>query len=205
MSRYWVRAQKMVYMRISFKLATIYTRFKFSIHEVKFGKNLTSRGAPFLDISLRASFTIGDDLHLNNGNYYNTIGRQQKCCFIVGNDGTLILGNHIGMSCSTIVCRDRIEIGDHVHIGGNCEIYDTDFHDLDFRKRTKVPEDYSTVRSRPIFIRQNSFIGAHSTILKGVTIGEGAIIGACSVVTRDIPSYEIWAGNPIRFIANAPR
>ncbi|MDP9041992.1 MAG: acyltransferase, partial [Bacteroidota bacterium] len=57
----------------------------------------------------------------------------------------------------------------------------------------------------PIFIKKYSFVGAHSTILKGVTIGEGAIIGACSVVTKNIPPYEIWAGNPIRFISTVTR
>jgi len=169
----------MIWMRISFKLATLYTKLKFSLYEVKFGKGLTSRGIPVLDLSLRASFAIADNFHMNNGHYYNTIGRQQNCCFIVGNDAVLILGSNIGISASTIVCRDRIEIEDHVHIGGNCEIYDTDFHDLDFRKRTKVPEEYSSVRTQPIFIKKYSFIGAHSTVLKGVTIGEGAVIGAC--------------------------
>jgi acetyltransferase-like isoleucine patch superfamily enzyme len=203
MSRLLFRAKKMILKRISFKLSTFYTRIKFSLHEVKFGKGLASRGIPVLDLSLKASFIIADDLRLNNGNYYNLIGRQQNCCFVVGNDATLILGNNVGISSSTIVCKNRIEIEDHVHIGGNCEIYDTDFHDLDFRKRTKIPEDYLTVQTKPVIIKRNSFIGAHSTILKGVTIGEGAIIGACSVVTKNIPPYEVWAGNPIRFISDA--
>ena len=49
-------------------------------------------------------------------------------------------------------------------------------------------------------IKDNAFIGSHSTILKGVTIGENAVIGACSLVSKDIPANEIWAGNPIKFI-----
>jgi acetyltransferase-like isoleucine patch superfamily enzyme len=204
MSRFIFRSVKMVRMRITFKLATLYSRLKFSIYQVEFGSGFTSRGIPILDLSLKGKFKVANDLHLNNDNYYNVIGRQQKCCFVVGNNAVLQVGNRVGISCSTIVCKDRIEIGDHVHIGGNCEIYDSDFHDLDYSKRIQVPEDYTTVKTSPIVIMRNAFIGAHSTILKGVTIGEGAIIGACSVVTKDIPPYEIWAGNPVKFIANAP-
>lgn len=53
-------------------------------------------------------------------------------------------------------------------------------------------------------IKDNAFIGAHSIILKGVTIGEKSIIGAGSVVARDVPDGEIWAGNPAKFIKNIP-
>jgi acetyltransferase-like isoleucine patch superfamily enzyme len=86
----------------------------------------------------------------------------------------------------------------------NCVIYDTDFHDLDYRKRALVPEDYSGVVNRPVTIGNDVFIGAHSTILKGVTIGDRVIVGAGSVVAKSIPAGEIWAGNPARFIAKAP-
>ena len=51
-----------------------------------------------------------------------------------------------------------------------------------------------------MLIKKNAYIGANTVICKPVTIGEGAIIGASSVVTKDIPSFEIWAGNPARFI-----
>ena len=58
----------------------------------------------------------------------------------------------------------------------------------------------SQKRNEPVFIADNVFIGAHVTVLKGVTIGENSIIGACSVVTKHVPANEIWAGNPARFI-----
>ena len=51
-----------------------------------------------------------------------------------------------------------------------------------------------------VHIRKNAYIGANTVICKPVIIGEGAIVGASSVVTKDIPSYEVWAGNPARFI-----
>ena len=55
---------------------------------------------------------------------------------------------------------------------------------------------------KPVHIKENVFIGAHSIILKGVVIGENSIIGAGSVVTKSIPSNQIWAGNPAKYIRN---
>lgn len=56
------------------------------------------------------------------------------------------------------------------------------------------------IKSKPILIKEGAFIGAHSIVLKGVTIGKYSVIGAGSVITKDIPDNEVWAGNPARFI-----
>ena len=55
-------------------------------------------------------------------------------------------------------------------------------------------------RSLPVIIENNAFIGAHCTVLKGVTIGKGSIIGAGSLVSKSVPQGEIWGGNPATFI-----
>ena len=54
--------------------------------------------------------------------------------------------------------------------------------------------------TKPVEIREGAFVGAHCIILKGVTIGKEAIVGAGSVVTKSIPDGEIWGGNPAKFI-----
>jgi acetyltransferase-like isoleucine patch superfamily enzyme len=82
--------------------------------------------------------------------------------------------------------------------GGDCKIYDTDFHSLNFEKRNRLPDN--DVRSGAVNIKYGAFIGTGAIILKGVTVGEKSIIGAGSVVACDIPDNEIWAGNPARFI-----
>lgn len=103
-----------------------------------------------------------------------------------------------GISNTAIVCHNKIIIGKNVFIGGDCKIYDTDFHSINFNKRiSEVDDDINTA---PIHIKNGSFIGAGTIILKGVTIGERSIIGAGSVVTKDIPDNEIWAGNRVKFI-----
>jgi acetyltransferase-like isoleucine patch superfamily enzyme len=67
-------------------------------------------------------------------------------------------------------------------------------------KRNSIPEDRSDVSVAPVVIKDGAFIGGHSTILKGVTIGERAIVGAGSVVRQNIPADEIWAGNPAKSV-----
>lgn len=87
-------------------------------------------------------------------------------------------------------------------IGGGCDIYDTDFHELapgDREKRTGL------VGRGKVTIGPHAFVGAGSRVLKGVTIGEGAVIGAGSVVIRDVPPYEIWAGVPAKHLRKIER
>ena len=202
--RYSLRAAKIARRGAWAVITTHYTRLKFRTNGARLGKGSHSNGIPELELSLSGKLTIGEGLTLQNGPHYNMIGRQQKCYFVIGKDGSLTIGDHVGISGTAIVCHERVTIGDHVKIGMNCVIYDTDFHDLDYRKRAMIPEDYSGVVTKPVNIGNHVFIGAHTTILKGVTIGDKAIIGAGSIVTKSIPAGEIWAGNPARFISNAP-
>ena len=60
--------------------------------------------------------------------------------------------------------------------------------------------DKNEAKKAKVTIGNNVFIGSHSTILKGVIIGDNAVVGACSLVSKDIPANEIWGGNPITFI-----
>ena len=161
-----------------------------------------SKGIPCVDVSLWGSFIVGKNFKMNNGKRYNRIGRQQQCIFFVGNKAQLRIGNNVGMSSTAIICEKNIRIGDFVKIGGNVVIYDTDFHSLDPNLRRESGSDICNANRQNVIIENNVFIGAHSTILKGVHIGENSIIGAGSVVTKSIPDNEIWGGNPAKFIRN---
>ena len=202
--RYALRAAKIARRGAWAVFTTHYTRLWFRANGVTMSRPFLSNGIPELEMSISGSLTIGHGLQLQNGLHYNMIGRQQKCYFVIGKDASLTIGDNVGISGAAIVCHERISIGSHVEIGMNCVIYDTDFHDLDYRRRAMIPEDYSGVVSKPVTIGDHVFIGAHSTILKGVTIGDKAIIGAGSVVAKSVPAGEIWAGNPARFIGMAP-
>jgi acetyltransferase-like isoleucine patch superfamily enzyme len=163
-----------------------------------FQKGLKVAGLLKIEVTRRGKLTIGNDLHINSGNNFNLIGRQQKTIFWV--EGELLIGDNVGMSATAIICNHQITIGNNVTIGGNTVIYDTDFHNLDPLIRINRTLDKQTSIKLPVLIGDNVFIGAHTTILKGVCIGKNSIVGACSVVTKNIPPNEIWAGNPAKFI-----
>jgi acetyltransferase-like isoleucine patch superfamily enzyme len=130
--------------------------------------------------------------------------------------GEISLGNrcYIGAN-SSILCRNRVSLGDDVTIAWDVTIYDHDSHSMDWRDRAKAVQlfyerygksdcfdrlDWTNVGSAPILIGDRVWIGFGATILKGVTIGEGAIVASRSVVTQDIEPYTIVAGNPARAI-----
>ncbi len=172
---------------------------RFRGNGISIGKGFKTQGIPYVIRSRKGYCRIGADFTINNNLEGNPIGRPQACTFIIDNNAKLIIGNNVGISSTAIVAHCYIEIQDNVRIGGGVCIYDTDFHSLKAVDRLS-DRDRENKNNAPILIKENVFIGAHATILKGVTIGSSAVIGACSVVTKDVPDNEVWAGNPARFI-----
>lgn len=145
--------------------------------------------------------SIGRNFSCNNKLASNSVGIFQPCFFNVSASGSkLIIGDNVGISGSTINATTTITIGDNTIIGSGCLISDTDSHPI-LAEHRNLPGggDQYTVR-KPIAIGKNVFIGARCIIMKGVTIGDGAVVGAGSVVTKDIPANAIVAGNPAKVI-----
>lgn len=136
-------------------------------------------------------------------------------------NGCINIGNHTYIGESTFICRSSINVGDNVTIAWGCTIYDHDSHSLNYMDRRKdiddelqdirnrdnfiLHKDWTNVNTKPIEIRNDAWIGMNCIILKGVTIGEGAIVGAGSVVTKDVPNWTIVAGNPAKTIKSLNR
>jgi galactoside O-acetyltransferase len=117
------------------------------------------------------------------------------------------IGARTFIGASTMACAERIEIGDDVLISWGCTIVDHNSHALSWSKRSRdVPEwyhgrkDWSAVERAAVRIEDKAWLGVNAMVLKGVTIGEGAVVGAGAVVTRDVEAYTIVGGNPARVI-----
>ncbi|WP_448699636.1 DapH/DapD/GlmU-related protein [Mucilaginibacter sp. AW1-3] len=190
----------MVFYKIDDLCSWIVTWAKLKLNGVVFFNDFVTHGRPVINVSLKGKFTIGRSFTINNGRHYNKIGRQQPCYFVVGPNAHLAIADDVGASCIAIVCNNSVTIGNHVKLGGNVVIYDTDFHSLNAAERNSPTEDITLAKTKPVIIEDHAFIGAHSIVLKGVTIGKYSIVGAGSVVTKSIPAGEIWAGNPAKFI-----
>ena len=172
-------------------------------NKVSYINNLLIRGRIVIKTNDNGRISIGSNVRVNSGLKFNPIGGDTRTVLIVSGSGEIRIGNHVGISNSAIVAHKEIIIEDNVMIGGNCKIYDSDFHSVDYESR--IEKGDINAKIKPVLIKKGAFIGAHSIILKGVTIGEKSVIGAGSVVTRNIPDKEIWAGNPARFIRNVDK
>ena len=127
-----------------------------------------------LDKPLDESTTVLPPLNIDYGKPVS-IGKR---CFI--------------QQCCTFFGRGGIEIGDDVFIGPKCNLI-TINHDVN-------PDNRSATYGKPIKIEDKVWLGINATVLPGVTLGYGCIVGANSVVTKDVPPMTIVAGNPARII-----
>lgn len=131
--------------------------------------------------------------------------------------GRIEIGDRCHLGGGTkFVSRSSIRLGNDVTVAWDCTIYDHDSHSVHWEDRQGdtlqevldlaqcgdaiAGKDWSKVVSRPIVIEDRAWLGFGVTVLKGVTIGEGAVVGAMSVVTKDVPPYSIVAGNPARVV-----
>ena len=174
----------------------IYNRIILAYRHVKYGKDLKIDGRIFCVSNSKDGIVLGDKVSINSSRSSNPIGGDTKTILFAKGSGKIRIGNHCGLSNTTIFATESIIIGDNVRLGGGTKIYDTDFHWLELEKRLNEEGGVK----KPVEIKDGVFVGAHTIILKGVTIGENSVVGAGSVVTKSIPAGEIWGGNPAKFI-----
>lgn len=157
-------------------------------------------GFPIIYITKGSNIKIGKSLTLASVSYFNQVGVNHPVIIRTNSPNARIeIGNNVGISGSTISAVKEIVIGNNVLIGSNCVITDNDFHPLSVKDRQ---HNKHNVKAEKVYIGNDVFIGMNSIILKGTQIGDNSVIGAGSVVTKDIPPNCIAAGNPARIISN---
>jgi acetyltransferase-like isoleucine patch superfamily enzyme len=129
--------------------------------------------------------------------------------FAIGPEGCVRIGDYCFFTNAVLLCELELQFGDYVVVGWNATIADTDFHPLAPAERVADAIACSPLaRGRPrppiarkrVTIGNDVWIGPNATILKGVTIGDGAFIEAGSLVTRDVPPGARVMGNPAQVV-----
>jgi acetyltransferase-like isoleucine patch superfamily enzyme len=146
----------------------------------------------------RKRITIGDGTHV--------VG----FLTLFGSGGNIDIGNYVYIGENTrIWSQESIKIGSNVLISHHVNIMDSDSHEIDILERrfsTQYILDFGllstqgSVKSAPIVIEDDVWIGFNCTVLKGVTIGKGSIIASNSVVTKNVEPMSLMMGNPAKFV-----
>lgn len=141
--------------------------------------------------NLKTSFIMEkNSILLVKGKFYFYTGSK----VVIRENAKLILGDGSFINVdSKIYCKEKIEIGNDTFIGEEVIIRDTDEHSV-------IREHYKN--TQPIKIGNHVWIGMRAMILKGVTIGDNSIVAAGSIVTKNVPSNCLVAGNPAKIIKN---
>lgn len=177
--------------RIATAIWDIVNKVSARIWRVKLGRECEFRGKAIFRTLPDTQIVIGERCRFNSSHRSNLIGVYSPCMVSTLSSGAkVIIGNGCGFSGTVIAASVEVELGDNVRCGANTLITDTDWHHGDAR----VGKD------APVKIGDNVWLGYGVKVLKGVTIGENSLIGAGSIVTKDIPANVIAVGNPCKEI-----
>lgn len=168
------------------------------INKITYGKNIKMIGWPFVFRFPSAEVLIGDNVTINSNFWSNLLGLYQRTIIVAKKKARIFIGNNVGISGTTIYAWENIEIGDNTLIGANVKIVDNDFHPIE--PESRLNNDYNAIKTSPVKIGSNVFIGMNSIILKGTEIGDNCVIGAGSVVSGKFEDNCIIAGNPCRIV-----
>lgn len=123
----------------------------------------------------------------------------------------IIVGRNTFIGSSLIASASRIEVGDDVLISWGCNIVDHNSHAIGWVQRSQDVKDWYCDRKdwthvlvKPVRICDKAWLGMNVIVLKGVEIGEGSVVAAGSVVTKNVPPWTVVAGNPAKVIREIP-
>jgi acetyltransferase-like isoleucine patch superfamily enzyme len=177
-----------------------WARLLFFMNDIPWRRGWRFYGLPIIQKHHGSVMRFGSGLQLRSTARSNPLGANPPVILCTWRANALLqIGENFAMTGGSIIAAEQVIIGNHVTVGANTLIMDTDFYPLEAEARRL---DSEPAKTAPVFIEDDVFIGTNCLILKGVTLGQGSVIGAGSVVTKDVPPYTIVAGNPVRFIGN---
>ena len=184
-----------LFVRIKNKITILWISKK---KNVQIKGNLIIIGNPIIDIRKGGVLNIGESVMLNSRNKYYHLNMHSPVKIFINKKGKIRIGSKTRIHGTCIHATRSIDIGRNCLIAANCQIFDTNGHDISF---PHVENRINTQGiSKPVKINDNVWVGANSFILPGVTIGYGSIISANSVVVKSIPPMVIAGGNPTKII-----
>ena len=176
-------------------LIRIFGRLWCRVHGAEVDAHALIHGLPRLALKPGARVILESGCTLNSASWSNPLNDGRLTVLFAGPDAMIHFKKNSGASSSRLIAFKKIHIGEGSLIGSGCLICDSDMHEVPLGGTQPV-------KAVPIHIGNQVFIGANCTILKGVTIGDGAVIGAASVVCHDIPAGALAAGNPAKVLRN---
>lgn len=172
----------------------------FLLWRIKFESFPRIRGRVY--IRNYGSIRIGKNVYINSNLESSQLGYYPKTIFHTSQSGHIRIEDNVGLSNVVLYSRESIVIHKNARLGAGVKVYDNDFHELG---RGLIRGREEIIPCSEVSIGEGAFIGAGSLVLKGVHVGKYSIVGAGSTVTKSIPDYEVWAGNPARYIRRLER
>ncbi len=166
---------------------------------LKIGKNPKVWGSFTVKIIGKGTIVIGENLHFVSEPKRSFITLYSKIQLTSFGQGSIVIGDHVGLNGTVIVSKKSIFIGNGSMIAPNVIIVDSDFHNP-WPASDRFISSTETF-DKPVRIGENVWIGMNSIILKGSVIGDNSIIAAGSIVNGEIPPNCIAGGNPARVIS----
>ncbi|MES2987764.1 MAG: acyltransferase [Pseudomonadota bacterium] len=164
------------------------------------GRDLRCVGLPIVQCAPGSLFTIGDRVVMTSHSTGTALGVSHPVVLrCLTPQARIVIGDDCGFSGTSICAAIEVRIGARCLFGADAMVFDTDFHNHAPEGRRYAAPDWPAI-SRPTIIGDDVFIGARAIVTKGVTIGDGAIVAAGSVVVSDVPARSVVGGNPAKLL-----
>lgn len=172
-----------------FLLTTAWLQARWSLRKAtQMGRMVFAYGRPSINLARLSDLQIGEDVRMESGVHRLRLSVHHKARLIIGNN--VYLNGCIISANSEVIIKDGVKMGPWAHV------MDGDFHGVEDREKA--------VNMRPVIIEEDAWLATRCMVLKGVTIGRGAVVAAGSVVTKDVEPYTVVAGIPAQVVKRLP-